>query len=115
MLKNYFLIAWRNLWKNKLSTFINLVCLAVGMTCCMLIVIYIKDELSYNKFNNNYENIYRVDLISSYMGEPRQVALTPLLYAPTIASDIPQVKNIARLYQRSGSMQSEKTHGGSVV
>jgi putative ABC transport system permease protein len=115
MLKNYFLIAWRNLWKNKLSTFINLVCLAVGMACCMLIVIYIKDELSYNKFNNNYENIYRVDLISSYMGEPRQVALTPLLYAPTIASDIPQVKNIARLYQRSGSMQSEKTHGGSVV
>ena len=60
MLKNYFKIAWRNLRTNKVSSFINIGGLAVGMTVAMLIGLWIYDELSYDKYHKNYDRIARV-------------------------------------------------------
>jgi putative ABC transport system permease protein len=60
MIKNYFKIAFRNLWKNKVFSFINIMGLTVGMTACFLIFLYVKFELSYDAFNSKADRIYRV-------------------------------------------------------
>jgi putative ABC transport system permease protein len=105
MIKNYFKIAWRNLWKDKISSSINLTGLSVGMACCMLILVYVKDEFSFNKFNSNLDDIYRVNWTSDINGDITPMASTPVPLAPAMISDMPQVKSVARLYQRSGGMK----------
>src|ERR1700753_593911 len=60
MIKNYFKIAWRNLIKNKASSFINIGGLAVGMAVAMLIGLWIRDELSYDRDHQNYDTIGQV-------------------------------------------------------
>ncbi len=60
MIRNYLKITLRNLWKNKVFTFINIAGLAIGLTAAMLILLYTKDEVSYDKFHANNPNIYRV-------------------------------------------------------
>jgi putative ABC transport system permease protein len=60
MIKNYFKTAWRNLWKNKTFSFINIAGLAIGMAACLLILQYVSFELSYDQFNKNAGDIYRV-------------------------------------------------------
>ena len=62
MLKSYFKIAWRNLKKNKLYSLINITGLTVGIISCLLIGVYIKHELSYDRFNTNADNIVRVTM-----------------------------------------------------
>ena len=60
MLKNYFKIAFRNLWRHKAFSFINIMGLSVGMTACFLIFMYVSFELSYDSFNTKADRIYRV-------------------------------------------------------
>lgn len=60
MLRNYLKITLRNLWKSKVFTFINIAGLAIGLTAAMLILLYTKDEVSYDKFHTNNPNIYRI-------------------------------------------------------
>src|SRR5258705_13739012 len=60
MIKNYFKIAWRNLFANKTSSFINIIGLSVGMAVAMLIGLWIWDELSFNKYHQNYNRIAQV-------------------------------------------------------
>src|SRR6516225_1915355 len=60
MLKNYLLVAFRNLSKNKAFSFINIAGLAIGMAACLLILQYVSFELSYDQFNKNADDIYRV-------------------------------------------------------
>ena len=61
MIKNYLKIAWRNLKKNKFISFINLFGLTVGLTCCLLITVYILNELSFDRYNKNADNVYRME------------------------------------------------------
>jgi putative ABC transport system permease protein len=60
MIKNYFKIAWRNLWKNKIFSAINIFGLAVGMAACLLILQYVSFKLSYDQFHQKADDIYRV-------------------------------------------------------
>ena len=60
MLKSYLLIAWRNIARNKALSFINIAGLAIGLACCMLIVLYTKDEVSYDRFHTNKDRLYRL-------------------------------------------------------
>src|ERR1051325_11895542 len=60
MIKNYLKTAWRNLWKNKTFSFINIAGLAIGMAACLLILQYVSFKLSYDQFNKNTKDIYRV-------------------------------------------------------
>ena len=60
MLKNYLKTAIRNLWRFKGYTFINVMGLAIGMAACMLILLFVKDELSYDTYHENADRIYRV-------------------------------------------------------
>ena len=57
MIKNYFIIAWRNLRKNKTFSLINIAGLSIGLACAMLILLYVKDEVSFDRFHKNVNNI----------------------------------------------------------
>src|SRR4029078_5377355 len=69
MFKNYFKIAWRNLSKNKTSSFINISGLAVGMAVAILIGLWIFDELSFNRYHKNYDRIVKVMDHQSWHGD----------------------------------------------
>jgi putative ABC transport system permease protein len=99
MLRNYFKIAWRNLMKYKFISFINLFGLTVGLTCCLLITIYIFNELSYDRYNKNAENIYRVT--RSFNNADGVVSLTLSTVAPPFGyyfpTDFPEIVKQTRL------------------
>jgi len=63
MFKNYFKTAFRNLSRNKVYAFINIAGLSLGLACAMLIILYTKDEVSYDRFHANVDNIYRVTVL----------------------------------------------------
>jgi putative ABC transport system permease protein len=99
MLRNYFKIAWRNLMKYKFISFINLFGLTVGLTCCLLIATYIINELSFDKFNKNAKNIYRVTRIFNNSEGIVSLNLSTIsppfgYYLPT---DFPEIKKMTRL------------------
>ncbi len=99
MIKNYFKIAWRNLMKYKFISFINLFGLTVGLTCCLLITTYILNELSYDKYNRNAENIYRVT--RSFNNADGVVSLNLSTVSPPFGyyfpTDFPEIKKMTRL------------------
>jgi len=96
MIKNYFKIAWRNLWKNKLFSFINITGLAVGVTCCVLIFLYVQNELSYDTFNKNADKIYRITSFIHQEKKDEQFAPTSPVMAEKLRSAFPEVKKIVR-------------------
>jgi putative ABC transport system permease protein len=99
MIKNYFKIAWRNLMKYKFISFINLFGLTVGLTCCLLITTYILNELSYDRYNKNAGNIYRVT--RSFNNKEGIVSLNLSTISPPFGyyfpTDFPEIKKMTRL------------------
>lgn len=98
MLKNYFKIAARNLLKNKVYSFINVLGLTLGFLCCILIMLFVKDELSYDRFIPNKENIYRVALERIYPDHVSFYAIIPDSYSEVIADEIKGVEESTRLF-----------------
>jgi ABC-type antimicrobial peptide transport system permease subunit len=97
MLKNYFKTTWRNIKRNRFYSFINIMGLAVGMACCIIILLWIQDEFKYDKFHKNYSNIYRT--IPELQG--RKYVSNPLALAAVFKAQYPEVKQIARFCNRS--------------
>ncbi|MDP4284477.1 MAG: ABC transporter permease [Bacteroidota bacterium] len=97
MFKNYLKIAFRNIWKNKAFSALNIIGLASGLAVCLLIVLYVKDELSYDKYNVNAERIYRIDADLYFNGTKLTAATVPEPLAPTLLKDYPQVEAMVRL------------------
>src|SRR5882724_2319891 len=93
MLKNYFKIAWRNLFRNKGFSITNLLGLTIGMTCTMLILLWVKDELTYDKFHSNYDNIYEVIANRDFKNQVFTDYNMVLPLNQAIEKSIPQVKN----------------------
>ena len=101
MLRNYLKIAVRNIKKSKAYSFINILGLAIGMACCILILFYVQDELSYDRFHENADRIFRVvDSGDAPGGMSFDLALTSAPFAPTMKADFPEVKDSVRLYRR---------------
>ena len=100
MFKNYFKIAWRNLRKHKLYSSINIFGLTVGLGCCLLIAIYIMNELSYDRYNKNADNIYRIE--RTFLN-PETGALSLELgavappFAPLLKNDFKEIREITRV------------------
>jgi putative ABC transport system permease protein len=103
MLRNYILVAVRNILKHKFFAAINVVGLVIGMACCLLIFVYVKDELSYDKFHNDYENLYRVGLHGKIAGQEIYTVNTSLPVGPTMKSDISGVEEMLRIVQATRS------------
>ncbi|UZR95668.1 ABC transporter permease [Chondrinema litorale] len=98
MLKNYITIAFRNLTKNKIYSSINIVGLAIGISCCFLILAHVQDELSYDKFHKDSKNIYRVALKRLYSTHTTFYAIIPHSFAKVIEDDYPEVEKTVRLF-----------------
>lgn len=107
MLRNYLKIALRNLWKNKAFSAINIVGLSAGLAVCLMIVLYVKDELSYDRYNPNAENIYRVDADIFFNGTQFNSVQIPAPMAPAVKKDFPQVVEMVR-FRNYGDIRVRK-------
>lgn len=97
MIKNFFLIAFRNISRNKGFTFINVTGLAIGLAASLLILLWVQDELSYEKFHENAENIFRVEEDQFYSGERYHVTVTPHPSGPVWKEKIPEIVEQTRV------------------
>lgn len=98
MFKNYLKIAYRNLVKNKIYTGINILGLTLGLTCCLLIFLQVKDEVSYDKFWADQKEIYRVGLERIYPDHINLYAIIPDGFAEVFKDEIPEVEDATRLF-----------------
>ena len=97
MLQNYFKIAFRNLWRNKGFSAINIFGLALGLAVCLLITLFVIDELSFDKFNLKADRIYRVNSDFKVNGSVFNDRESPALMASTLVKEYPQIENAARI------------------
>src|SRR5580692_3872448 len=99
MLKNYFTIAIRTLWKNKGFSFINIIGLSTGMMCFIVILLYVKNELSFDSYHKNADRTYRVvkDFINDD-GSRIPDATTPPALVPALQKDLPEVAYATRVF-----------------
>lgn len=96
MIRNYFKTTLRNLIKHKGYSFINITGLALGIACCLLIILYVKDELTFDRFHKNGENIYRMQS-ALLMNDNKQVFnAVGLPTGPTLVEDVPEVVDQVR-------------------
>ena len=109
MFKSYIKTAWRSLLRYPGASFVKLAGLAIGMSCCMLILVYIQDELSYNRDFVGFDDIYRVNFVKHGDGEERVMAGVANSAGPAIAKDVSQVEAAGRLYNRSGILEVKES------
>jgi len=96
MIKNYFKIAWRNLWKNKTFSFINIAGLAVGMASATLIMLWAKNEISYDRFYSKTDRIYKLYQRDNLNGELQISASSPSALAIALKQNYPEVEDAVR-------------------
>lgn len=110
MFQNYLKIAFRNLGREKFYALINILGLAISIACCLLILVYVQDELSYDRFPENSERIYRVSGEINFGGNHSFYAVTPAPMAAALANDYPEVESSFR-FRNSGDwlVRSEQT------
>jgi len=101
VIKNYIKIAWRNLIRNKGYALLNMTGLALGMACAILILLWVNDELQYNKFHAKYDKLYQFYENQAYDGKTFTFAAMPGPFAPAAKQEIPEIKYIARTDWRS--------------
>ncbi|MDB5135219.1 MAG: FtsX-like permease family protein [Mucilaginibacter sp.] len=98
MIRNYFKTAFRNLWRNKAFSVINIVGLSVGLACCMLIFLYTMDELSYDRFNVKKDNIYHLTAdFKTPTGEVHKISSTGQMHGPGFKRQIPEIEDFVRI------------------
>ena len=112
MIRNLIKTAFRNLLKSKGFTTINILGLTLGLATFLLILFYVTDELSYDRYNTNADRIYRVNSDIKYGGNTTLFAITPPPLAASLEADFPEVDKAARLIQAS-NIQFKK--GSQVV
>jgi putative ABC transport system permease protein len=97
MFHNYLKTAFRFLLKNKSFSFINIIGLAAGTWCCLYILLYVQDQYSYDKHENNADDIYRVTASLSTPGDKHIIAFSSPPIAPAIKRDFPEVQQFTRV------------------
>jgi len=105
MLKNYFKIAFRNLWRHKAFSAINILGLAIGIATCLVITLFVADELNYDRYNEKADRMVRLIFRASLNGEKIGTATSAAPAAQTILSDYPEVQEATRM----------RTHGAPLV
>ena len=96
MFKNYFKIAWRNLLKNKTFSLINILGLALGMACSLLIMLWVQDEIRMDHFHENDARLFNVMENQHYSGSINTYASTPGILAENIVKDIPEIEKASQ-------------------
>lgn len=98
MIRNYLKIAWRNLTKNKGFSIINITGLSSGLACFILIALYVMDELSYDKYNQKADRIYRVDTDIRFGGNEFRMAVNSAPMGTVLKKEYPQVQQYTRVF-----------------
>jgi len=108
MIKNYFKIAWRNIWKNKVFSGINIIGLAVGMAAFMIIMLFVAYEKSFDNFHTR--NIYRLNEVQTVgnEGSTQKVALSMFPMGAALKQEYPEIKNYTRIHW---DMKYQMTYG----
>src|ERR1700761_569739 len=96
MLKNYFKTAWRSLKKNPMYSAINIGGLAIGMAVSFMLFIYVYNEFSFDKYNTNADQLYRVLRNQPSNGDVITSTATPSPMAPALLKDYPEIEKVAR-------------------
>ncbi len=109
MLKNYIKIALRNLKKHRTFSFINILGLTGGLTCCLLIFIFVSDELSYDKFHSKKDRIYRIE----YLIGDFDISRVPPVFAENFDGFFPEIEKTARMFPRHASIRINQADGSS--
>jgi putative ABC transport system permease protein len=99
MIKNYFKTAFRNLQRNKVYSLINILGLSLGLACAMLIILYVKDEVSYDRFHKDIKQIYRIGMkrIKPDGSLDGMNGVTGYFQGPRFTANIPEIKTFVRL------------------
>jgi putative ABC transport system permease protein len=108
MFKNYVKVALRNLWKNKVFSVINIVGLAIGLCCFLLIAVYVLDELSYDRFYRNADRIYRINSDIRFGGNNLHLPVTSDMMGATLKKDYPEIEEYTRIYNNNGNKLIKK-------
>lgn len=104
MLTNYLKMAWRNLLKNKGFSMINIFGLAIGVACCLLIMLYVANELGYDRWNPNADRIVRPVSDIKFGGNHFQLAVVASIVGPDCGQELPEVEAWCRFRQYGGSL-----------
>ena len=96
MIRNYFISAYRNISKNKFYSILNVFGPAAGITCAILILLYVQEELTFDRQNKKYERIYRLESDFNISGKATLAALVPMPMAPTLKDEFPEIIEITR-------------------
>jgi predicted permease len=96
MIRNYFKIAWRNIWKNKGYSFLNIFGLAIGIACASLIFLWVENEVNYDSYFANKDDLYKVKTFLPNDNSINTYDATSGLLAANMATDVPSVKNLSR-------------------
>src|SRR5438445_1635277 len=118
MLRNYFTIAFRNLKKHKVFSLVNIVGLAVGLAVFWLMALYIADELSFDRWEDNADRIYRVVHSGEWPGGQFRLAPTSAPFAPTLKKDFSEIEEAARIDPEGGGTllyQDKKIEAGDIL
>ena len=107
MLKNYLKTTIRNMRRQKVYSLINILGLAVGLCCCLLILLWIQDEKSFDRFNEHAGQIYRIITVDKSGGADPYFAVTPLPMAPAAKNEIPEVLYAARTTARTMKLYND--------
>ena len=97
MLRNYLTVALRNILKYKFFSAINILGMTIGVSACLLIILYVTDELSYDRFHTNADRIYQVGLQAKIAGQDIRVANTCPPMAAALVAEIPEVESATRV------------------
>jgi putative ABC transport system permease protein len=97
MFRHYLTIAARNLWKKKAFSVINIAGLTVGLTCCLLMALYIEYELNYDRFQSNGSRIARVIMEYSFSGSVSKGNYTSTKVGPSFKKNFPEVEEAVRM------------------
>ncbi|MEM1119065.1 MAG: ABC transporter permease [Bacteroidota bacterium] len=107
MLKNHFKVALRNMSKYKGYTFINIAGLTLGLTICFLLFLWVKDELSYDRFHQNADHVYRSLWKAKYGEAEWETPLVPVPLAETLEREFPEVVLATQVYQGSSTFRQK--------
>lgn len=99
MIKNYFKIAFRNIQRNKVYSFINIAGLSLGLAAAMLIILYVKDEVSYDRFQKNISNTYRITftMLNKDGGVEHRDGITGYFQGPKFTANVPGIRSFVRI------------------
>ena len=98
MFRNYIKIAWRNILRNKTNSIINIAGLAIGIACVVLITLYVRDELKFDRFFKNADRIYQVNLDGMMGGQGGLLSNTPPSVGPALQRTFPEIAAFTRFY-----------------